>query len=66
MNRSNQRSFISTGMLFYKAKKNARKKIEKAIDRLGLILFCIRAALATTFVGFLFFGCLFFLPAFFH
>ena len=66
MNRSKRRSFISTEMLFCKAKKNARKKIEKAIDRLGLILFCIRAALATTFVGFLFFGCLFFLPAFFH
>ena len=66
MNRSKQRSFISTKMLFYKAKEKARRKLEKTIDRIGLFLFCLRATLATTFVGFLLFGCLFFLPAFFH
>ena len=66
MNRSKRRSLISTKALLNEAKKNARKKIEKAIDRLGLILFCVRATFATAFVGFLLFGCLFFLPAFFH
>ena len=66
MNRSKQRSFVSTKALFIEAKRNARRRLEKAIDRLGLFLFCLRATLATAFVCSLLFGCLFFLPAFFH
>lgn len=66
MNRSKRRSFVSTKMLIQEAKRNARRKIEKTVDRIGLFLFCLRATLATAFVGSLLFGCLFFLPALFH
>lgn len=66
MNRSKQRSFISTKALFNEAKKSVKRKIEKTIDRIGLFLFCLCATTATAFVGSLLFGCLFFLPAFFH
>ena len=66
MNRSKQRSFISTKALLNEAKRNARRKMEKTVDRIGLFLFCLSATLATAFVGSLLFGCLFFLPAFFH
>lgn len=66
MNRSKRRSFISTKALINEAKRNARRTMEKTVDRIDIFLFCLRATLATAFVGILYFGCLFFLPAFFH
>ena len=66
MNRSKRRNFMSNKTFFELFRERIVLKMRKVFDAVTIGAFLLRSGIATACVGFLLFGCLFFLPAFFH